>query len=142
MTNRLLLLFPHRFHGSHIVRRLIDKLGVENANDLIVDESIEEFDDTRTTQAPPGPQNFYDPPPPVQHQPQSPPGQDPYNQFGSGYSYPNPNEVNHQIQLKPAVDFYGQTPNVAAAIVHHNNDAAAHYAPNAPSGLPYTINQR
>lgn len=96
-----------------------------------------------------GQPNFYQPPPPPP--PQQPPAQDPYNQYGHGYSYPKPNEVNHQqnhpnqqIQLKPAADFYGQSPNVATSIVHHiqNDQSIVHYAVNAPSGLPYTINQR
>lgn len=120
---------------SHIIRRLIEKLGPENANDLIVDESIDGFDDTHTTQMPQNYPTFYEPPSTL-HQP----AHDSFS-HGQGYSYPIPNEANRQIHLKPATDFNAQTPNVADAIVH-TNDGAVHYAVNAPSGLPYTINQR
>lgn len=73
------MLNPLKIIYRHTIRQLIQKWGYENANDLIVDETIDEFESTKFNQvqqpnllnSPLGPQqNSF--------------------QFNEGYKYPNP----------------------------------------------------
>lgn len=72
--------WKNKIHCSHTIRQLIQKWGNQNANDLIVDESVEEFESTRmNTQF--QMTNFFNSPFGPQHN---------SFQFDEGYKYPNP----------------------------------------------------
>lgn len=75
----ILFFFLKKIHSRHTIRQLIQKWGYENANDLIVDETIDEFESTKFNQV--QQTNFFNSP--------FGPQQNSF-QFDEGYKYPNP----------------------------------------------------
>lgn len=87
-------------HFSQTIRYLLQKWGTDNVNDLIVDETIDNFESTRvngipffnnlptrpTAQTPQTPNQFTD-------TPNTLPTDGGFHHFNDGYNYPNPNKV-------------------------------------------------
>lgn len=141
------------------IRLLLDKWGIDNVNDLIVDETVDDFETTRFNDIP----WFNDQKPPDPHQtpaftelPNAVPGDGGYHHVGdAGYNYPNPNKVHtvappatpppplsppllppvHQAPPAPS-STAGYLPNNAYT-VNHNPGANRYW-----SGFSYSINQR
>lgn len=125
----------------HTIRLLLDKWGLENVNDLIVDETVDDFEATRFNDIP-----IYDPKLPDPHQtptftdPPSAVPTDSYHHFDNGYNYPNPNKV-HTVgppmhPAPPPASTAGYLPTNHGYTVNH--PGANRYW----SGFSYSINQR
>lgn len=130
----------------HTIRLLLDKWGIDNVNDLIVDETVDDFESTRRFNDIP----LYDQKPPDPNQtptynelPNAVPT-DGFHHFG--YSYPNPNKVNtvrptqsHEPQPPPPPSAPAATPYLPTNgyTVNHNPGANRYW-----SGFSYSINQR
>lgn len=118
---------------------LLDKWGIENVNDLIVDETVDDFEAPRFNDIP-----FYDQKPPDPHQtptytelPHPVPTEGSHH-FDGGYNYPNPNRPNTIAPSPPAPppSTAGYLPNNGYT-VNHNPGANRYW-----SGYSYSINQR
>lgn len=129
---------------------LLDKWGIDNVNDLIVDETVDDFEATRFNDIP-----FFQQKPPDPHQTPTftePPNVGPtpddvyhnHNDGGgnNGYNYPNPNNVHtvapHPMPPAPAPpsSTAGYLP-ANAYTINHNPGANRYW-----SGFSYSINQR
>lgn len=122
----------------HAVRLLLEKWGVDNVNDLIVDETVDDFEATRFNDIP-----LYDQKPPSPNQtptftelPNAVPT-DGFHHFDGGYNYPNPNKVHTAAPPPPPpASTPGYLP-TNAYTVNHNPGADRYW-----SGFSYSINQR
>lgn len=152
--------FFAEMHCRQQIRSLLDRWGIDNVNDLIVDETIVDFEAPRSDdipwfndQKPPDPHH----PPTFTELPNTVPGDGGYHHVGdAGYNYPNPNKVHsapspaspppsplsppllppvHQAPPAPS-STAGYLPNNAYT-VNHNPGANRYW-----SGFSYSINQR
>lgn len=85
--------FPHHIF-SQAIRYLLQKWGTDNVNDLIVDETIDNFEMIRVNGVPFFNNNNLPTRPTAQTtQTSNPPPTDSsgFDHFNSGYNYPNPN---------------------------------------------------
>lgn len=131
---------------------LLDKWGIDNVNDLIVDETVDDFEAPRFNDIP-----WFDQKPPDPHQtptftelPNAVPGDGGYHHIGdAGYNYPNPNKM-HTVAppppppplppVHPAPPAPSSTAGYLptnAYTVNHNPGANRYW-----SGFSYSINQR
>lgn len=125
----------------HTIRLLLDKWGIDNVNDLIVDETVDDFEATRFNdipsfdQKPPNPNQI----PTFNGSPNAVPT-DGFHHIDGGYNYPNPNKVQTSAVPPPAqpqpVSTAGYLP-TNAYTVNHNPGADRYW-----SGFSYSINQR
>lgn len=124
------------FADRHTIRLLLEKWGIDNVNDLIVDETVDDFEATRFNDIP-----LFDQKPPNPHQ--TPPFADlpnavPTDAFrhndGTGYNYPNPNKVPTPAQ--PPAPTPGYLP-TNGYTVNHNPNSDRYW-----SGFSYSIHQR
>lgn len=145
---------------------MLQRWGVDNVNDLIVDESVDDFDSNRKT--PIYPQNPNNPEdgeyPPNSQNPHTPTyitetpntvSTDSFHHFHDGYNYPNPNKPN-TIAPPPSTTTAGYLPTSGFNFVqnnhHFNQNEVDRYwrasatviqpPPIAISSFSYSINQR
>lgn len=145
----------------HTIRLLLDKWGIDNVNDLIVDETVDDFESTRRfndiplfDQKPPDPNQT----PTFNDLPNAVPT-DGFHHLDGGYNYPNPNKVNTAAppasQPQPQPSYLPPpppSPSVPSSspaatpggylptngyTVNHNPGADRYW-----SGFSYSINQR
>lgn len=146
----------------HTIRLLLDKWGIDNVNDLIVDETVDDFESTRRfndiplfDQKPPDPNQT----PTFNDLPNAVPT-DGFHHFDGGYNYPNPNKVNtaappsSQPQPQPPPSYLPPPPSPPSAPSSPaatpgsylpNNGYTVNHNPGADrywSGFSYSINQR
>ncbi|XP_055318359.1 protein spaetzle 5 isoform X2 [Sitodiplosis mosellana] len=135
----------------HTIRLLLDKWGIDNVNDLIVDETVDDFEATRRfndiplfDQKPPDPNQT----PTFNDLPNAVPT-DGFHHFDGGYNYPNPNKMHTAVPQpqpppshpspslpSPASKPGGYLP-TNGYTVNHNPSADRYW-----SGFSYSINQR
>lgn len=123
----------------HTIRLLLEKWGIDNVNDLIVDETVDDFEATRFNDIP-----LFDQKPPNPHQtpilnelPNAVPTDGFHHNDGAGYSYPNPNPNNkEQTPIQPPVPTPGYLP-TNGYTVNHNPGSDRYW-----SGFSYSIHQR
>ncbi|XP_031640221.1 protein spaetzle 5 isoform X1 [Contarinia nasturtii] len=122
-------------YPSQAIRLLLDKWGVDNVDNLIVDETIDDFEATRFNDIPPFDQKPPEPnqPPTFTERPNAV-STDGFHQIDRGYDYPNPNKV-HTVAPPPA-STTGYLP-TNGYTVNHNPGADRYW-----SGFSYLINQR
>lgn len=129
----------------------MEKWGIENVNDLIVDETVADFEANHVDGTP-----FYNNPPtrPTSQTPNA--GNDGgFHHFNGGYDYPNPNKPTASTPRNYGNN-NGYLPTTGYTIHHNNNPnrqngidrywqataTVIQQPPVAVSGFSYTINQR
>lgn len=122
---------------------LLDKWGIDNVNDLIVDESVDEFEAPRFPNKPsynptvPVPDPNPNQTPTFTEPPNAVSTEDYHHPYNGGYEYPNPNNVHTTVPPPPPQpSTVGYLPTNGYTI-NHNPGANRYW-----SGYSYTINQR
>lgn len=125
------------FCDRHTIRILLEKWGTDNVNDLIVDETVDDFEATRFNDIP-----LFGQKPPAPHQPPTYtelPNAVPTDHHldgGGGYNYPVPKVHTVPVPPPPPVSTAGYLP-TNGYTVNHNPGADRYW-----SGFSYSINQR
>lgn len=124
----------------HAIRLLLDKWGIENTNDLVVDETVDEFESTRFNDVPYHSNQRPQQPTYFTESPNAIPTDGYHHNFDGGYKYPNPNDhtVPSQPYPPPTSQFPPYPPTSQLPPTQHAN------VPNNNNGyLPrnaYTVN--